>query len=257
MLGNVTDDVTAWSTLGLAVATLVVVIIALQQARLTREAVAAAQADSREAIKARIDQRAPHVTFVIRSAAFATVGWSEDVVAGAPVDQPLDVVASLGCWVHAVNEGRSRALVFLPPGSVVAGSEDSIPTSAAAKPSEPPPERSITLGPGEDCRVLVEVSRPIAEWIDTAKAARGHRPPLTEENLNVSDTFNEGIIDTTLLEFRGCPVRMQGDVAVWGGGHPYEVTLSLTNRNYAFEESVQARRSWWTRSRRVPPRQSD
>jgi hypothetical protein len=105
--------------------------------------------------------------------------------------------------------------------------------------------------------VLVEVSRSIAEWIDTAKAARGHRPPLTEENLNVSDTFNEGIIDTTLLEFRGCPVHMQGDVAVWGGGHPYEVTLSLTNRNYAFEEPVHGRRSWWRGSRRDPSTQSD
>ena len=103
-----TDNVTAWSTLGLAIATLVVVIIALHQASLTRDAVAVAQADSREAIKARIDQRAPHVTFVIRSAAFATFAWNEDVVDGAPVDESRASVASLACWVHAVNEGRSR-----------------------------------------------------------------------------------------------------------------------------------------------------
>ena len=121
VLGSVTDNVTAWSTLGLAIVTLVVVIIALHQASLTRDAVAVAQADSREAIKARIDQRAPHVTFVIRSAAFATFAWNEDVVDGAPVDESRASVASLACWVHAVNEGRSRGLVFLPPGTVVAG----------------------------------------------------------------------------------------------------------------------------------------
>ena len=74
-----------------------------------------------------------------------------------------------------------------------------------------------------------------------AKASRGHRPPLTQENLNVSDTFNEGIIDTTLLEFHGCPIHLQGDVPLWGNEHPYDVNLSLTNRNYAFEESVQGR----------------
>ena len=243
MLGNLTDDVTAWSTLGLAVATLVVVIIALVQARLTREAVAAAQADSREAIKARIDQRAPHVTFVIRSAAFATFAWTEDVVHGVPVDESRSEVASLACWVHAANEGRSRGLVFLPPGTVVAGPGDSIPASATARPAEPPPERSITLGPGEQCLLLVEVSKPVAEWIELAKAARGHRP-LTQENLNVSDTFNEGIIDTTLLEFHGCPIHVQGELPLWGNDHPYDVNLSLTNRNYAFEESVEGRKRW-------------
>jgi hypothetical protein len=247
--GSLTDNVTAWSTLGLAVATLVVVIIALHQARLTRDAVAAAQADSREAIKARIDQRAPHVTFVIRSAAFATIAWNEDMVDGTPVDGSRAAVASLACWVHAVNEGRSRGLVFLPPGTVVAGPRDSIPTSATARPADPPPERSITLGPGDECQLLVEVSKPIAEWIELANATGGHRP-LTQENLNVTDTFNEGIIDTTLLEFHGCPVHIQGEVSLWGNRHPYDVNLSLTNRNYAFEESVQRRRKRWIESRR-------
>ncbi len=249
-LGSLTDNVTAWSTLGLAVATLVVVIIALHQARLTRDAVAVAQADSREAIKARIDQRAPHVTFVIRSAAFATLSWSEDVVDGAPVRESRAEVASLACWVHAVNEGRSRGLVFLPPGTVVAGQRDAIPASATARPAEPPPERSITLGPGDDCQLLVEVSKPIGEWMEMAKAIGSHRAPLTQENLNVSDTFNEGIIDTTLLEFHGCPIHVEGDVPLWGGEHPYDVNLSLTNRNYAFEESVQKRQKRWVESRR-------
>ena len=250
VLGSLTDNVTAWSTLGLAVATLVVVIIALHQARLTRDAVAAAQADSREAIKARIDQRAPHVTFVIRSAAFATFAWNEDVVDGEPVDDSRAAVASLACWVHAANEGRSRGLVFLPPGTVVAGPRDPIPASAMARPAEPPPERSITLGPGDDCQLLVEVSKPIAEWIEMAKAIGGHRPPLTQENLNVSDTFNEGIIDTTLLEFHGCPIHIEGGVSIWGNEHPYDVNLSLTNRNYAFEESVQRRNKRWIEARR-------
>lgn len=250
VLGSLTDDVTAWSTLGLAVATLVVVIIALHQARLTRDAVEAAQADSRELIKARIDQRAPHVTFVIRSAAFATLDWNEDVVDGAPVDGSRAAVASLACWVHAANEGRSRALVFLPPGTVLAGPRDSIPASTLARPAEPPPERSITLGPGDDCQLLIEVSKSIAEWIEMAKTIGVHRAPLTQENLNVSDTFNEGIIDTTLLEFHGCPIHLQGDVALWGNAHPYAVNLSLTNRNYAFEESVQRRNKRWIESRR-------
>jgi len=245
MLGSLTDNVTAWSTLGLAVATLIVVIIALNQARLTRDALAVAQADSREAIKARIDQRAPHVTFVIRSVAFATFAWNEDVHDGAPVDESLASVASLAVWVHAANEGRSRGLVFLPPGTVLAGPRDSVLASATARPAEPPPERSITLGPGDDCQLLVEVSKPIAEWIDVAKATVGHRPPLTQENLNVSDTFNEGIIDTTLLEFHGCPIHMQGGVPLWGSEHPYDVNLSLTNRNYAFEESEQRRHRRW------------
>jgi hypothetical protein len=250
VLASLTDNVTAWSTLGLAVATLVVVIVALRQARLTRDAVAAAQADSREAIKARIDQRAPLITFVIRSPAFATLAWNQDVVDGAPVDEARDTVASLACWVHAANEGRSRGLVFLPPGTVVAGPGDSIPASALARPTEAPPERSITLGPGDDCLLLVEVSKPIGEWIEIAKAHRGHRPPLTQENLNVSDTFSEGIIDTTLLEFHGCPVHVQGDVPLWGNEHPYDVNLSLTNRNYAFEESVQRRNKRWIESHR-------
>jgi hypothetical protein len=249
-LASLTDNVTAWSTLGLALATLVVVIIALHQARLTRDAVAAAQADSREAIKARIDQRAPHVTFVVRSPAFATFAWNEDVVDGSPVDETLPGVAALACWIHAVNEGRSRALVFLPPGTVLAGAQDPIPTSASAKPVEAPPERSITLGPRDDCQLLVEVSKPIAEWVEMATAMGSHRPPKTQENLNVTDTFSEGIIDTTLLEFHGCPVHLQDGVPLWGNEHPYDVNLSLTDRNYAFEQPAHKRRERWMRSRR-------
>ena len=81
-----------------------------------------------------------------------------------------------------------------------------------------------------------------------AKAIGGHRPPLTQENLNVSDTFNEGIIDTTLLEFHGCPIHIEAGVSLWGNEHPYDVNLSLTNRNYTFEESVQRRNKRWIES---------
>jgi hypothetical protein len=83
-----------------------------------------------------------------------------------------------------------------------------------------------------------------------ATAIGSHRPPKTQENLNVTDTFSEGIIDTTLLEFHGCPVHLQDGAPVWGNEHPYDVNLSLTDRNYAFEDRAQKRRERWMRSRR-------
>ena len=55
------NDLTGYANLGLAGATVLVAIIAIYQAGLTRRAVQAAQNGALEEMKSRVDQRAPSV----------------------------------------------------------------------------------------------------------------------------------------------------------------------------------------------------
>jgi len=217
-IGSSTADViTAWATVALGIGTVALAGIGLYQARITRQALGAAERDTREATMARIDQSAPRVTFVAEEGAAHQAAWLFELPPKADFELPDHQQQTLAVsgWFLATNHGRSTALMVVPPGTLVFPKNRPIDSVAGLRDGNPGhrPDvvQVIALPPDESRRLFVEVRKPLAEWVDgcpaffTLKGLEGGFRWHPAEVI-VDDTFAVGIHDTTRLLIGGEPI---------------------------------------------------
>jgi hypothetical protein len=222
------------ATIALACLTFVLAGAALVSAWFTRRALGAAQRDTVEAIKARIDQQAPRTAIFVIG---AEVGfWHPDGEIRIPQpDEPLnDHSPDIGifAWVRVFNEGRSTAMVELPPDCSVFGGKNASPMTlnelVRARPTVPAP---YAMEPTQALLILMWASRSIAGWRHQIRLEPNEREPL-RMTIKVDDAYRDGISDATTILFYGVPMSMAGNAAQTGPCERERVLPERTVRSY-------------------------
>jgi len=202
-----------------------------------------------ESARARVDARAPRLAVLTRQPEWPPRLLST-VAGGEP--QRVDPGIELSEWsgapnvvvlrtdVDLRNEGNSTAVVMVKPATDH-GSRVQLVRNRAA--DELASGERAALSPGEEVTLIVDGWRPVGEWgaawmhqdVEACKLA------LTIE---VTDQFEDGILDTTIVEVSGLPVddssKTKGswavrNVRVWPTsfeGAPVKARALPTTRRY-------------------------
>lgn len=219
-----TDALTAWATVGLGAFTVILAGIALWQAILTRNALKAADRDTLEATRARIDQAAPRVTFVATMPMDNQTEWLVALQPDTDYQVPRDADGSVAVagWFRSINEGKSTGIVQVPDGTLIVAEDDYFALTlpelrAAINPDlSRPPASVFVLCPGENKYLLVEVRKSVGAWVEGCNvffAADGRVEGTMRDHaveVVVDDTFADGIRDTTRLVFHLEPLARSG-----------------------------------------------
>lgn len=247
-----TEQVTAWGTLSLA-------LVALYQAQVTRRALAVTREDVREAGRARVDAIAPRVTITVEQANWPPHWPEPSNVLARPAVTPehryvLPRDASKMLYVAGVivlrNDGNSTAVCTLPVNCC----------DLEGAPYYEPPQESywterlrsvepLVLESRHTARLWFRVGTTVEDWIERRTLGFDQEPlRFTLEN---ADTFADGIVDTTELEVRALLLVHSGqDDEQWklttvlptsGGTPAVRITVAPTRRHYRFEARTTAR----------------
>ena len=213
------DSITAWATVALGALTAVLAGIGIYQARLTGRALRAADRDTREATKARIDQSAPRVVFVAEQESAHEGDWLVELQPDSHLMVPNQAgqAFALSGWFFLINDGKSTANVRVPdgvllwtPGTQQVTSLRELHERWGANP-RPGEERVFTIGPGERQRLFAEFRRELRYWADGCPMSLDGTdqvvgtPRWHSIDIRVDDTFEDGISDKTKLSFQGEP----------------------------------------------------
>lgn len=205
------EGVTAWATVGLGAVTVILAAVSIIQALITRGALRAAERDTVEATRSRIDQQAPRVTLLAEASAECAAAWLVPLPPNARfrLVQHGGTELALCGWFTATNEGRSTALVSTPEGVMNLGQDipvqnlDALRNIGLVRPTH----NTFDLRPGDWTRLFVEVRRPLSSWVQySARERKAHTVSVI-----VEDTFAEGIRDITDLVVAGEPIVPAGD----------------------------------------------
>lgn len=238
--GSTTDAITAWATVGLGAVTAILASIGIWQAVITRKALKAAEQDTREATKSRIDQAAPRVTFVADGADQHQEKWLVPIQPGLPYEVPRfnDVELALSGWFIATNEGRSTAVLKAPKGTVYTKPDDKLSLSQLAQYNYSPETQFTYLRPEQSTRMLVEFRKTLAQWVEGSNVhiVESSHEPVGQSgeysiDVIVDDTFTDGISDTTTLVIIGEPIAEYK--GTWRTTEPYStLRVDRTIRTY-------------------------
>lgn len=235
MAASTSDQITAFATVVLGIFTIVIAAVAINQAKLTRAALAAAERDTIEATRSRIDQRAPSVTVTAdRPAGFAS-DWMNAINNEDLFDLETnrnDTFASVG-WFQLSNEGRSTGLVTVPPGTLLFDPVTNGVTSMGALRNYQPTKgwHEFPLRPGESRLLAIEVRKTLAEWVSEET-----RRVQTVE-ISVRDTFTVGVSDLTYACIVGIPV-LPAATGFAGNSEMPSVYIETTERRYNSEREL-------------------
>jgi hypothetical protein len=228
-------DVTGDATVALAALTFVLAFVGIRSLQLTRDALGAAQADSVEATKTRIDQQAPRVTIVVLGPGSVTGDWAVDhgpslvrVPGNESISHDFGVMGLSG-WFRIFNEGRSTAIVGIPPGVIERRGEIGVTTVEEV--SELRPTTQLILEPGQSSVLFVWSARSVVEWIDELNLPLGERTPL-RVGISVEDTYSDGISDMTDLLLRGIPLVDSGGAQMTPAQQTISLHVDRTRRTY-------------------------
>jgi hypothetical protein len=239
-----TDEAVAWSTVVLAAFTVVLVGFNLYQATLTKQALDQARKGTQEAIKARIDQRAPLIVTVAAEGGEPTRSWNQSnnscrqLRTGDDLGNDDQAIGLTG-WFRVENQGRSSGILRVPAGVLVCP-RASVP-KAVSDISEARPLNPIetAIAPNDGRLLFVQSTKTVAEW--KAHWTDGGPPPediRCEVELLVEDTFREGVTDRTRLFLSGIPItpRQEESPVRWVGlGGLSKLVVDGTVRDHNIE----------------------
>ena len=210
------DDVSAWSTLALALLTVALGYFGFRQIRLTRSALALAAGDTQEAIRNRIDQRAPLVVLILDHEEDPT-NYPEAFHIGQirPTEcRPGDAVVGIddqiawSGWFWMQNEGRTTGVVWVSGRVFDAGAiRDPRPPLSSIKYAQPSSAWSFRLTPGQGRLLYIYQGRSVHEWQGIVSSGETSSNTFLLERVAIEDTLEGGIRDTTEIRFFGIPVR--------------------------------------------------
>lgn len=226
-------DVTGDATIALAVLTAVLAAAAIWSGAVTYRALEAARRDTVEATKARIDQQAPRVTFVAdklaRAATWPVDGRASEVRHGDQLAAGAEVGIAGQFWIR--NDGSSTALIEIPPGVIAIPPIGPIHSLASLPDNRPAEGSNFALEPGKEARLLVWACRSTREWRDELARTAEQRGVLTV-TVTVTDTFADGVSDSTDLVLHGVPVHTSGTDLLAGEEEKLSHTVKRTRRTY-------------------------
>jgi hypothetical protein len=135
------------------VVTVVLAGVAVYGAILTRRALQAASQDVQEAIKAQIDQQAPRVAIVAEAVGPPTLFWKpgSEEISLISQDQSFEKGSerlALTGWLRLENEGKSTAIVRLPPDLLALPRDERLVLSSGYFYKRPTEPASIAVGAG-------------------------------------------------------------------------------------------------------------
>lgn len=227
------DEATAWATVLLFMVTAILAGVGITQAVLTRRALLAAEQDTMEATRARIDQRAPSVILTVWASAASTRAWLVDVKPTDRYHLPSDADLSMALtgWFRVTNEGHSTAIVDVPEGVLIlAGTQPIVSLNGLNSPPWPSEHQKFPLGPGESQVLLVETRRTFGEWAALHETDRATAPAI---RIVVDDTFAQGTRDRTDLLLHGNPLRRDSTADAWmSDPAPTPLEVKRTVRTY-------------------------
>jgi hypothetical protein len=233
-----------WAILGdigtaiLALVTVLLAAFGFRQVRLTEQALAQASQDNQEAIKARIDQRAPLVAVKAEATSMSTAHWNRNTPTpvqlepGDPVD--IDQEVGIAGWFTIFNEGSTTALISVPPGVEVLSTWVDRPSLNNVNRPRSETAAELRLAPGVQHLLFVQFAMTVADWGSLVDTPMDERSPQFVI-LKVTDTFSEGIEDSLRLRFSGVPVHRDGGAWVGGPASSGDVTgiaVEKTIRQY-------------------------
>lgn len=231
---TMTDEITSGATVMLFLFTAVLAGVGIKQAVLTKRALQAAEQDTKEATRARIDQRAPAVVFTAWALAAPTREWliNFDPADRYRLPRDADLSMALVGWFRATNEGHSTAIVDVPEGVLVLpDTQPLVSLNGLNNPPRPSEHQRFPLGPGKSQVLLVEVRRRFDEWTD---AIDTNDVAMATIRIVVDDTFAQGTRDRTDLVLHGNPVRRDGTSDAW-----------MSDPNPRLPEVVRTVRTYW------------
>ena len=228
MEGTVTDSITAWATVGLGVVTVVVVVIAVKALRLSDR-------DAQEAVKSRIDQRAPLVVIIAKEPGGSIASWPTnggDIVELQNGDD-LEAEQKIGItgWFELKNEGVSTGIVGLPASVLDFPVSRGTSGLNAIDKQRPAEQHQIILRPGDERLIFVCGDRTVAEWMEVAVVAPARPRPVVVQ-ISVEATFQAGIEDATDLHLFGIPISVRDREWVGGATTPTRLVVVRTRRQY-------------------------
>jgi hypothetical protein len=230
---TIAGDATAWATVLLFMVTAILAGVGIRQAVLTRRALQAAEQDTMEATRARIDQRAPSVVLTAWASAASTREWLVDVNPTDRYHLPSDADLSMALtgWFRVTNEGHSTAIVDVPEGVLVlAGTQPVVSLNSINRPQRPSGHQKFPLGPGKSQVLLVETRRTFGEWAALNGTDGATAPAI---RIVVDDTFAQGTRDRTDLLLHGNPMRRDGTADAWmSDPAPTPLEVKRTVRTY-------------------------
>ena len=225
------DQITAWATVVLGLGT-------IWLARTTSGALRAAQQDTREATKARMDAPSPVVAITPLRAGLPVGQWTIEFPELTPGEQPvlwrtdLHLGARIGLsgWFLASNEGTVTALVEIPPWvvGVDPGSTAMLPHFRGER--APNHASQFSLRPGDKIALYVEIAQTLGEWVAVYQAETDFTLAIV---VKVADSFADGVLDEIGLELSGMPIGSTSNASQWRSLRaPCVQRVRPTVRNY-------------------------
>lgn len=215
---------TDWSAVS-AVATAVSAMVVAAQTWFTRKAAektaAAAEATHRaamgteatlvEAVKARLDARAPRLRVFVEDPEHvprepsASGGEPQPLPTSTTFRMPRDaeqlLLLRVSGWI--INEGSDAAQVQLGNLTLVDEGTTEIRLRVLAA-------NTILLRAGDLARFQLEEARPLSQWIDNWKAGNSYPmvppPSIILGEVICSDSYDDGVLDRWRIELTGRPV---------------------------------------------------
>lgn len=224
------------ATIGLAAVTFVLACASAAGVWITYKALRTAQGENEEAIKSRIDARAPRVTIVAEAPGGATAEWptGRGQIVPLPPAHPAKTDGEIGItgWFRLINEGLSTAIVNVPPNVLIAGGKDAYPVALTQIPNLRPTEpRQFPLRPEAVILVLAWACRTPGEWAKQARLPKNGRDHLTV-TITSDDTYQDGVTDATDLHLHGVPISYSGEALMTVPEEPIWLAVDRTRRGY-------------------------
>ena len=177
-----------------------------------------------EAVKARLDSRGPVLRVYVVSPdevrAPSAYGEPQPWPTGRQFRRPKDDSHRfiIGCTVAIHNEGTASASIT--------ASNFVLPNNTGRTP--PALGIPLTLKPGDQISLLLQDSRPLAEWVENWEAwSSGQQGPYaTFGEINCNDGFDEGVTDHWRVQLAGYPVE-----PITGEGDGWMVRAGTTTQD--------------------------
>lgn len=261
--------VAAWATVGAAVATAGTGVVIALQTVATRRSVQMSRILAVEAVKTRLDGRAPRLSVTFNAPFWppfqlathdVTVARGAQLPTGKEFRVPKDYPRLLlvDVWGRVHNYGATawdvvvrRPLVVWPEELEIrpdreSWTTDEDPAAEAARAGMRRQfllevESTVVLQPGEGCGIRFAPQVAVADLFSASVAGTA----LATGTLIVDDGFDDGVIDTVTVELRGAALSrvIDDDGAVQltgkspGGEPPVQVQTAATTREYFVSKS--------------------
>lgn len=216
------SDINTTATVVVALAAVLALVATTYQASASRKAVQATRRSAVDANAPRLIIDALPPLWPPREQSGFEAGHYSPVRPGLRYDDPADFGRRLAveARLRLANEGRSTALVTLPPGVIPLAGADANPEPFSKEWLHWIHQQSqdVMIRPGDSLWVLALRNRPISEWAaladhyaeDLSKALEdvdAHDPPGVRFTITAADQYALGVRDTTVVDLVCLPVR--------------------------------------------------